>query len=321
MQRSARRTRYPAAMIRAVGRALVGEGELSYREGALSVLSAGVLFSITAVLFRGLEHATSWQFLMVRGGSTAGVLLLVAWIRRNGRPVRFDQIGGRTVLAGLLLAAMSALFILALARTTAALVIFMLAAAPFSGAFFGRLVLGERVPLITLGAMAAAIAGVAIMVGSGIDAGQTSGVILAALIPILLGLYNVLIRSGGTQADPVLPAIIAGVALLVGAGAVSLATAGLEISPRDLLLGFASGGVALGLGIPLYNLGHRSVPTAQVSLLNLSEIVLAPLWVWIWPGEVPSTGTLLGGAVVLTAVIFLVVASDRRSRALAPEQV
>ncbi len=302
----------------AVRRALVGDGDLSYRQGAVSVLTAGVLFSFTAILFRGLENSNDWQFLTIRGGSAALVLLIVASIRRKGRPVPLDQINGRTVVAGLLLASMSVLFILALARTTAALTIFLLAAAPFSGAFFGRVVLHERVSMVTVGAMAAAVAGVAIMVGSGIDAGQTSGVILAAAIPILLGLYNVLIRSGGTQADPVLPAIIAGVALLIVAGIVSLATVGLAYSVRDLLLGFGAGGIALGIGLPLYNVGHRSVPTAQVSLLNLSEIVLTPLWVWIWPGEVPSSGTLVGGAVVLAAVVYLVVASDRESRLSTP---
>ncbi len=301
-------------MVTALRRALVSDGELSYRQGAASVLAAGVLFSITAILFRGLEGATDWQFLTVRGGSTALVLLGVVWVRRKTRPVAWGDVTGRTFVAGLLLAGMSMLFILALARTTAALTIFLLAAAPFFGAFFGRVVLGERVPVVTAGAMAVAAAGVATMVGSGIDAGQTSGVLLAAAIPIMLGLYNVLIRSGGAQADPVLPAIVAGAILLVAAGAVSLATAGLALSLRDVLLAFGSGGIALGIGIPLYNVGHRSVPTAQVSLLNLSEIVLTPLWVWIWPGEVPSAGTLLGGAVVLTAVVFLVIASDRASR-------
>ena len=99
------------------------------------------------------------------------------------------------------------------------------------------------------------------------------------------------------------------------AGVVSLVTVGLEYSVRDFSLAFAAGGIALGLGLPLYNVGHRSVPAAQVSLLNLSEIVLAPLWVWIWPGEVPGKGTLIGGAVVLCAVVYLVIASDREARA------
>jgi drug/metabolite transporter (DMT)-like permease len=304
-------------MVTAVMRALVGEGELDYRHGAASVLLAGLLFSFTALLFRGLEGASDWQFLTIRGGSTALVLLAVALIRRKGRPVEFSNITWTTVLAGALLASMSILFILALARTTAALTTFLLAAAPFSGAFFGRLILGEKVSMVTVGAMTAAVVGVAVMVGSGIDAGQTSGVVLAALIPVVLGLYNVLIRGSGSSVDPMIPAIIAGIVLVIVAGVVSLATVGLQMSLRDLALGFAAGGIVLGLGLPLFNLGHRSVPTAQVSLLNLTEIVLAPLWVWFWPGEVPSTGTLIGGAIVLVAVVYLVVASDRQLRVVA----
>ncbi len=288
--------------------------DLTYRQGAISVLTAGVLFSFTAIFFRALEHANDWQFLTVRGGSAALVLLCVAWIRRRRADVARVSLGGRTIVAGLLMAAMAVCFVLALARTTAALTIFMLPAAPFFGAFFGRVFLGESVSLLTLGAMAVAAVGVAVMVGSGIEAGQTSGVIFAAAIPVMLGLYNVLIRSGGHQADPLQPAIIAGVAILIGAGWVSFATVGLAYSAKDFLLAFAAGGIALGLGLPLYNIGHRSVPTAQVSLLNLSEIVLTPLWVWIWPGEVPSGGTLIGGAVVLSAVVYLVIASDRAVR-------
>ncbi len=299
-------------MVTAVRRALVGEGELDYRQGAAIVLLAGVMFSFTALLFRALESANDWQFLTIRGGSTALVLLGVAYIRRKGRPVQFSEVDLKVVVAGLLLGSMSILFILALARTTAALTTFLLAAAPFSGAFLGRIFLREKVTGATVGAMVGALVGVAIMVGAGIEAGQSSGVLLAALIPLLLGIYNVLLRSKGSAVDPILPAIIAGTSLAIVTGIVSLVTVGLAMSVRDLLLGFAAGGVVLGMGLPLFNLGHRYVPAAQLSLLNLSEIVLTPLWVWIWPGEVPSIGTLVGGAIVLVAVVFLVVATDRR---------
>ena len=50
---------------------------------------------------------------------------------------------------------------------------------------------------------------------------------------------------------------------------------------------------------------HASVPTAQISLLLMTEVVLSPVWVWIWPGEVPATATLVGGAIILASVIWL----------------
>ncbi len=298
-------------MVSAVRRAFVGEGALSYRQGAAIVLFGGVLFSFTPLVFRGLEAATDWQFLVLRGGAMVAVLLVVVFLRRNRRPVRWDNVTWRTVLAAVLMAAMSALFILALARTTAALVTFLLAAAPFSGAIFGWLVMREPVSRNTFAAVVLAAIGVAVMVSSGIEAGDAVGVLLAALIPLTLGAYNTLIRSAGGDLDPIVPAIMAGAVLVVVAGGVAVYQTGIGFTARDFLLGLVAGAGIMGIGLPLFNLGHRSVPTAQVSLLNLTEIVLAPAWVWIWLGEAPRMASLVGGAVVLTAVVYLVLVSDR----------
>jgi drug/metabolite transporter (DMT)-like permease len=67
----------------------------------------------------------------------------------------------------------------------------------------------------------------------------------------------------------------------------------------------------MGLGVPMFNLAHRSVPTAQVSLLIMTEIVLAPVWVWIWPGETPSATTLVGGTIVVAAVVLQITGAER----------
>jgi len=305
-------------MVQAIARAFAGKGSLTYRQGASLILIAGVLFSFTALLFRAVDSATDWQFLALRGASMALVLLTVAFARRERRPIRATDVTWRAVLAGVILACMSMLFILALARTTAAMVTFLLAAAPISGALFGRLVLRESVSMPTALAVLATVGGVAVMVRSGIEAGDTSGVVLAAMIPLIFGIYNVLIRSSGEALDPIVPAIVSGLVLTLICGGVVLSGPGFRLGLRDVVLGCLAGGLVLGIGLPLFNLGHRSVPTAQVSLLNMTEVVLTPLWVWIWPGEVPTIGTLAGGAVVLLAVAYLVLASDRALRFVPP---
>ncbi len=305
-------------MLQAVARAFAGTGSLTYRQGATLILLAGTLFSFTAIVFRAVDSATDWQFLTLRGASMALVLLVVAYARRERRPIGPGDFTWRAVIAGVILACMSMLFILALARTTAAMVTFLLAAAPISGALFGRMVLRESVSVPTAIAVLATLAGVGVMVSSGIEAGDTSGVIMAALIPVVFGLYNVLIRSSGERLDPIVPAIVSGLVLTLVCGGIALANTGFGLGWRDIVLGALSGGLLLGVGLPLFNLGHRSVPTAQVSLLNLTEVVLTPLWVWIWPGEVPAIGTLVGGAIVLAAVVYLVLASDRAFRFTPP---
>ncbi|MDG1696448.1 MAG: DMT family transporter [Ilumatobacter sp.] len=304
-------------MIRAVGRAFVGDGELTERQGAILVAGSGVAFSVTAIAFRGVERASDFQFLTYRGLSTALVMVLLIIVRRSGRPVSFAGVSWRTWAAALVLAVTSMLYILALSRTSAATTLFLLAAAPVFAAIIGWVLLRERVEQSTLIAIGITAVGVTIMVGAGLDAGSALGLFFAALIPVLVGLYSVIQRSV-SRVDPVIPTLIAAVFLTLGSGVIALSDSGLGVSGRDLTMAVISGGFAMGLGLPLFNLGHRSVAAARIPLLIMTEVVLAPLWVWIWPGETPDAGTLIGGAVIMSAVAWLML---RTRRSDLPRQV
>ena len=304
-------------MIRAVGRAFVGDGELTERQGAILVAGSGVAFSVTAIAFRGVERASDFQFLTYRGLSTALVMVLLIIVRRSGRPVSFAGVSWRTWAAALVLAVTSMLYILALSRTSAATTLFLLAAAPVFAAIIGWVLLRERVEQSTLIAIGITAVGVTIMVGAGLDAGSALGLFFAALIPVLVGLYSVIQRSVA-RVDPVIPTLIAAVFLTLGSGVIALSDTGLGVSGRDLTMAVISGGFAMGLGLPLFNLGHRSVAAARIPLLIMTEVVLAPLWVWIWPGETPDAGTLIGGAVIMSAVAWLML---RTRRSELPRQV
>lgn len=300
-----------------MGRAFVGDGELTERQGAILVAGSGVAFSVTAIAFRGVERASDFQFLTYRGLSTALVMVLLIIVRRSGRPVSFAGVSWRTWAAALVLAVTSMLYILALSRTAAATTLFLLAAAPVFAAIIGWVLLRERVEQSTLIAIGITAVGVTIMVGAGLDAGSALGLFFAALIPVLVGLYSVIQRSV-SRVDPVIPTLIAAVFLTLGSGVIALSNSGLGVSGRDLTMAVISGGFAMGLGLPLFNLGHRSVAAARIPLLIMTEVVLAPLWVWIWPGETPDAGTLIGGAVIMSAVAWLML---RTRRSELPRQV
>ena len=76
-----------------------------------------------------------------------------------------------------------------------------------------------------------------------------------------------------------------------------------SVGPRDLGLLVALGVGQIGLGLVLLTIGARLIPAAEVALISLLEIVLGPLWVWIFLSEQPSAATLAGGAIVLAAVV------------------
>ncbi len=297
-------------MLRRIAAVWSGEVELDYRTGAVLCAGSGLMFSFTALFLRAIDSATDWQFLAVRAVGALTAMLVITALRAGRRPVPFHVIGWRTGLAGVLLASMSVLYILALTRTSVATVTFLLAAGPLSGAFFGRVMLGERLNRATVIAILIAAIGILVIALRGIDTGKVDGFLLASVIPAILGLYNVLVRST-PNVDPVIPAIISNSLVIPITVVVLLAGSGLSMSVRDAAIGFLAGFILIGIGLPLFNLGHRSVPTAQISLLNMTEVVLAPLWVWIWPGETPAGATLVGGALVIGAVVFQISAADR----------
>jgi drug/metabolite transporter (DMT)-like permease len=78
----------------------------------------------------------------------------------------------------------------------------------------------------------------------------------------------------------------------------------------------ALGAVVLTGGMMLYTYGSKALPTAELTLMSSIENILAPLWVWLLLGETASSTTLLGGAMVLAAVMGNALMGARRQAAL-----
>ncbi len=194
----------------------------------------------------------------------------------------------------------SSAFVVALAHTTVANILLIQAAAPLIAALLSWLLFRERVSGFTWAAIVAVFAGVAIMV-SGSFSGKVSplGDGLAVVIAAFFATATVITRRHAHLS--MLPAVFLGTVLsavlavfLAGGFAVSLSDAG-------LLLAF--GALNLGLGLSLFVIGARLIPAAVAALVSTTEPVLGPLWVWLIHGEAPGLRTLIGGAVVVAALV------------------
>lgn len=85
-----------------------------------------------------------------------------------------------------------------------------------------------------------------------------------------------------------------------------------------VLLGFGQ----MALGLALLTVGARLIPASEVALITLLEVVLGPLWVWLALSERPPQLTLLGGGVVILAVLLFATERTRApvvSSAVAPD--
>jgi drug/metabolite transporter (DMT)-like permease len=283
----------------------------AYGLGVLLLLLAGVALSSGGYLIRSIEAADGWQILFYRGIAFTVTCFAFTAVRHRGhlRKAYFD-IGLPGLIGSLALGLGFCAYLFAILMTTVANVVFILSAGPFAAALLGRLVLGERVAAVTWAAMVLALAGIGLMMIDGLESGGWLGNLIALLAPLSFAIMVVAVRKRADRdMTPILP--IAGlIASLVALPMVE----SFALTPHDLLLSCLLGAGQIGLGFILITLGARWVPAAQVPLLTLTETVLAPLWVWLAFAETPASLALLGGLVVLAAVLVEAIAGIRRER-------
>lgn len=286
-----------------------------YARGVLLVLIAGGFWSIAGLVVRLMHHATEWQILFYRSGALVITLLVYIEVQNRGNLfAAFKQAGDYAVLAGAFLSIGFTCWIFAMTHTTIANALFVLSAAPFLAAIFARFFIGERVQSSTWLFMFLASLGVAVMVGEGIAGGTLAGNLYALGAATGFAAFSVTLRKG--KAVDMTPAVCwAGIwATLIGALMLFGTHHGFALSTHDVLLCGLLGFVQVGLGLILFTAGSRYVPAAEITLLSLTEVVLGPIWVWLGVGETPSQLTLLGGAIVLIAIVAQAIHGVRKKR-------
>ena len=275
----------------------------SYRRGILLVLAGSLCSSWIGLGVRMMESATAWQLLVYRSIGLLAFLLIVIAARNRGRiAAAFREAGPASLVGGLGLAGAFTGGIVAMQQASVANAMFLLAVAPFLAAILGRLVLKERVRPATWVAIATAMAGVVMMVGEGISFGFFWGNVAGLCGALGLAVFIIALRWG--HLTDMLPLnVFGGLFGLILAGAVCFASAdGIAVSAHDAAVALAMGVFQLGFALVLITLGSRSVPAAELSLLTMAEVVLAPLWVYLVYGETAGALTLAGGALLLAAI-------------------
>jgi drug/metabolite transporter (DMT)-like permease len=275
------------------------ERSRSQRRGQVFVALAAVAWSSAGVLQRQLtlDTATQVQGRAVFAG--AALLAFVALVERGRVLHAFRTIGLAGVAVALCVATASGSFIAALNHTSVARVLFILAIAPMLAALLARVTLGEPITRRTVLAMGLALAGVTVMLGAPGE-GDLAGDGLAFVTALAFALMIVLTRWRHDVS--MAPATCLAQVILIVAFA-PFASPG-EITGADVGWLATLGIGQIGLGFALLTVGARLIPAAQVGLITLLEVVLGPIWVWLALDERPSTLTLVGGAIVIVAIVI-----------------
>ena len=282
----------------------------SYTRAVLMVLFAGVCLSTAGIGIRSLDAATGTQIVFYRSIGLSAMIFFVLLVQSRGRPWQsFAEVGGVGLLAGLFFAICSYAIVHAFIYTTVANTMFIVSLAPFFTAIFAWLWLKEPVPKATWLAIGIAVAGVLTMIQGALSGNGLKGIAFAFAMAVSYGLFMVTVRAGRSQ--NMLPALCwSGVLLALVIG---FSQTDLNVSRYDMLVCLGLGVFQTGLGGLLLVYGAQRLPAAQVTVLAMLEIVLSPLWVWLWVNEQPGAATLVGGSIIVIAIAVQAVSETRQT--------
>lgn len=269
-----------------------------HQKGLLLTAIGGILFTFDIPLLR-LANADQWTMIFLRGMFLATAITVWWYVCFYRRGIKLPFING---WAGVIVAVTNTianlLFIAAVTKTTAANLVFILALNPIFAAVLAWLVLKEAIPIWTWVAVVLSLLGVTIIVSDGLTTGTYVGDLMALVVALCTAVALTVVRKTGKNVVTSLAVGSLASALLAWTWAAPLALhweGWSWIALNGLLiLPIASGLIAIG---------PRYIPSAEVAMFFLLDVVLTPIWIWLLFREVPTLQSAIGGGIVLVTLI------------------
>ncbi len=289
----------------------------NYLKGFFLASFAGIIWSFGALIVRYMVEAQiyQWQYLFFRGLTIAVVMLIYLFAREGvAFAAGFKKNGLTGVLgAGGLVVAFSG-YIWSITLTTAANTLFMLAATPFLAAFLGIIFLREKVRSTTWVAMLISLAGIFVMVIEGLKAGHLAGNLMGLVSASGFAVFAVSLRWHKETPQFATIALAGLICVLLTLSILFFYNDTPAMPFRNVCLSILHGFI-VSFGLILFSLGAKFMPAAELALLSMMEVVGGVLWVSLpifGIQEIPSVLTVVGGVIVLGAIVIDGVSARRQ---------
>ena len=269
--------------------------------GPLLILTGGFCLSWGGLILRSFESASIWQILFYR--SIFFLCVLIAFILLTYRKKTFKKIkeaGVPGLIGGIFLSTNFVAYMYSMMETTVANVVFIISTQTVFLPIVAYIFLKEKISSRGYVAIVLAMIGVTLMIGDSFGTGSLKGNLAALTIPINFSVLILIIRKY-PKVD-MIPAIFYAGILSCLYGLFLLEN--LAISTKDIWLSFLLGVPQLAFGFIFITIGSRTTPAVMVGLLMLMESIFAPIWVWLFYNEIPPASVLIGGLIILSAVVM-----------------
>ena len=269
--------------------------------GPFLVFLGAVSLSFGGLIVKSFEGSTLWQILFWR--SVFFILVVSIFLFINYKKTVFSALyksGLPGLIGGIILSVGFASYVFAMYETTVANANFIIQTQTLFLAIFGYIFLKEKISKLTLSCIVIAIFGILLMLGGSVSPGQMTGNIVAFIMPISFAILIIIVRKF-PEVDMIPLQLVAGIfAAIIGL----LLSPSIMVSSKDIFLGFLAGFFQVGFGFIFITIGARSTPSAFVGIIMLTEAVLGPLWAWMFVNENPPISVLIGGSIVISAVVI-----------------
>ena len=274
---------------------------LSKIPGPFLVFFGACALSFGGLIVKSFEGSTLWQILFWRSLFFTGVIIIFLFFNYKGNIFgAIFKSGIPGLFGGIILSIGFASYVFAMYETTVANTNFIIQTQALFLAIFGYVFLKEKISKLTLTCIVLAVAGIIVMLGNSLTPGQMTGNLVAFIMPISFAILILIVRKY-PKVDMIPLQLVAGIfATLIGL----FMSPSIFVSSNDVLLGFTAGFFQVGLGFIFITIGARSTPSAFVGIIMLTEAVLGPFWAWMFANENAPLSVLIGGAVVITAVVI-----------------
>jgi len=273
-----------------------------HRRGVLLMVGATACWSTAGILVRSMQLTDGWELTFWRSLFLTLFVLGVLIVQYRGATwQRIKAVGRSGMLVGALWALMYICFLFAVGRTTVANVLVLSSLSPFTSALMGKFFLHEFVPGRVWVAMLAALLGIVLMFVESIHSGGLAGNLIALTIPIAFACTVVILRKAHAHVDMIPTLVWSGVFSMAATLPLALP---LEATGLDLSLLAIMGVVQLGLGSLLMLAAAPRLAAAEIGLLTVLETIFGTLSTWLVVGEHPGRVALLGGSIVVAALVI-----------------
>ena len=269
--------------------------------GPLLIFLGALSLSFGGLIVKSFEGSTLWQILFWRSMffSLTVLTFLIVTYKKNTIKAFYES-GVPGLIGGIVLSFGFCGYVFAMYNTTVANTNFIISLQILFLAIFGYFFLKEKITALTLTSIILAMSGVLLMVGNSLTPGELSGNLAAFSMPITFAVLIIIVRKF-PKVDMVPAQFIAGISsCIIG----YLLSTKIMISNHDIFLGFLAGFFQVGFGFIFITIGARTTPSATVGIIMLSESVLGPLWAFLFVSERPSLYGLIGGGIILFAVML-----------------